>query len=198
MQRVSVVLASLAFVWLGLATPSRAATVQLQDIFDPADLLFAKDSEGICIGDNATDTVSGEAAGCLSLLYSITLSPEAFTSASLDLYLRDDGDHGNNPEAVRITLDSIVAGEYSIVNSPFTFDVLASISPDGLLNVFLERGSQGQGQADFYFDKGVLNAEWDDGTDVDAVPEPASLLLIGAGFAAAAYRRRMGRGRSIG
>jgi phosphoribulokinase len=189
-----------ALVCLGSASPVRAASVQLQDIFDPADVLFSKDSAGICVGDNGTDTVSGQDAGCFSLLYSIALTPDSLISASLDLYLRDDDDRGHNPEAVRVTLDGNLAGEYLVIDSPFKFDVLANISADGLLSVFLERGSQGQGQSDFYFDKSILNAEWEEGgtdTEVDTIPEPTMLLLMGAGVAGAAFNRQIRRRRRI-
>jgi hypothetical protein len=195
MKRVSVLLAAAMVTLLGNASFARATT--LTDTFDPTDVLFGKQSESVCTGDNATDSVTGADAtnGCFSLVYSILLTgytdpPDSLVSATLDLYLYDDGDPGHNPETVRITLNDDLEGQFSIANSPFNFDVVAQITPEGTLEVLLERGTQGQGQADFYFDKGVLNAEWDDGTDVDEVPEPATFLLTGAGLGAAAYRRR--------
>jgi hypothetical protein len=193
MQRFSVTLIAAVIAVFGSASVARASTIQ--DIFDPSNVLFGKQSDGICTGDNTTDTVSGQdATGCFSLLYSIILTgytnpPDSLVSASLDLYLLDDTDPGNNPETVSITLDGNLEGQYSVANSPFNFDVFASVSPDGLLNVFLERGTKGSGQADFYFDKGILNAEWRDG-ETNTVPEPTTMALMGTGAAMAAYRRR--------
>jgi hypothetical protein len=54
--------------------------------------------------------------------------------------------------------------------------------------------SSGGGQADFFFDKGVLNAEWQDSVidttgDPSTVPEPATMFLMGSGLLTAGYRR---------
>lgn len=183
-----------------LATASRGGAATISDVFDPADQLFGKQSDGVCVGNNVTDTITGtDANGCGELSYLIQLvgynqPPDTLTSATLSLTLYDDKDSGKAPETVIVTLDGDLQGTFSIANSPFMFNVFANVQPDGMLTVLLQRGAKGGGQADFYFDKGVLNAEWQEGGGIDTsgdptVPEPATMFLMSSGLGSMAYRR---------
>jgi len=187
-----------------------AAPIPITDVFDPTpDTLFGpQQSSGACTGTNdpgtATDSVSGQVNGsCYTLDYTQDISaqftiPPGLSSASLDLYFYDNTDPGNgNPESVTVTVDlgqTLVTDQTITTNSTssnpdqFTFNVLTYVA-DGILNVKLTQGSAGQGQADFYFAKSVLNATWDPGDDETPLPEPVSLLLFGGGIGAVITRQ---------
>jgi len=187
------------------ARPSRAGSIT--DIFDPTDQLFGKQSDAVCTGTNnagvLTDTVSGQdTSGCFSLAYQYDISgqinPPPLTGATLDLYFYDDPDPGNgNPETAIIQVDlgevlginttyTITTGSTSGSPSTATFNVLALLN-DGVLDVFLQRGQKGTGQADFFFAEGILNATT--GDDETPLPEPVSLLLFGGGIGAVITRQ---------
>jgi hypothetical protein len=138
-------------------------------------------------GADATD-------GCKTLEYTIIISgysnpPDTGITAEMTLTLRDNDD--TPPETVVINLDSLE--ETHTLNAfPLTITVTSEVQADGSLQVKISVGDQGQGQADFIFDKSVLNASWTDGEDPDpnSVPEPATLLLTGVGLGVAGLRRR--------
>jgi hypothetical protein len=114
------------------------------------------------------------------------------------LYFYDNNDPGGgNPESVTVTVDlgqTLVTDQTITTNSTdttpdqFTFNVLTYVA-DGILNVKLTQGSAGQGQADFFFAKSVLNATWDPGDDETPLPEPVTLLLFGGGLGAVLTRQ---------
>jgi len=186
-----------------LATASRAGAGTITDVFDPTDQLFTSGGAA-CVGTNGlTDVITGASstAGCSSLAYLIQLvgysqPPDTLTSASLELTFRDDTDRGRgNPETVVVTLNNVLQGSFTIANSPFNFDVKTIVKPNGDLDVLLAVGQQGTGQADFLFEKSVLNAAWTDGDgEIDPqsaspVPEPATMFLMSSGLGTMAYRR---------
>jgi PEP-CTERM motif len=201
---------------LALAVPAQAATINYTSTFDPSDVLFDV-SGGSCTGTNyedlTPDTVSGFIGGkCDSLSYGHTLvgyslPPDTLISADLYLYFRDDSDPSNpnssgNPESVHIELDSCIftpcLGDVALNNASQTtvhYGVFWEVLLDGSLAVNLSVGTQGIGQNDFFFRRSELNAVWED-PDIELIPEPASLLLFGGGFALIAGRLRRARNRA--
>ncbi len=197
---------AVALALFGLVTPAHASSYT--STFNPTDVLFDKNG-GTCHGsndetDDTNDAVTGFGVdnSCFSLEYLHTLvgfsdPPDTLTEAELKLYFYDASDPGQgNPEAVIITLtgllNQLVVGEVPLTTNgsdTLTYSALLTIGSDGLLNVLLELGKQGSGQADFYFAKGVLNGKWTD-EDIQLIPEPASMLLLGSGLAAVTARAR--------
>jgi hypothetical protein len=195
-----------AVLVLGTAGGAQASSITYEDVFSPGAVYFDDHVNTACIGTNlagtGSDTVAGSPCQSLAFTHDLALGgfevlQDSLTSAFLDLYFYDDHDPGNNPEAVRITLDGSLTGEYPILSGStssslfkLNFNVLTQVSSDGLLHVLLERGAQGQGQGDFFFARSVLTAEWATGERTTPVAEPGSLLLLALGMAAAVTGRR--------
>jgi hypothetical protein len=167
-------------------------------MFNPADLLF-DNSGGTCTGDNDTDTVSGQVAGkCSSLTFAHTITgfsdpPDTLNGATLSLFFHDDAEGESAADKVDITLGSSPTFDFTLANintpgssSPGALTVTALVSPGGLLTVQLERKS-----GDFYFAHSVLSGSFENNPalDIDAVPEPANLVLLGIGLLAISRTR---------
>ena len=218
MQRCLQRAAILTLATLAFASSTYASSLSYTSTFDPTDVYFSKNG-GACTGsnfeDSTPDTVSGQtASGCSELdfqhlLDGYVVPGDTLLSATLDLYFHDDSDPSNsrdgNPESVTIvldqgSLDELQLGEMLLLNSSATtlhYNVFAQLLDTNLLQVTLGLGQQGFGQNDFYFLRSELTASWSPRSDDDAgeasvaVPEPASLLLLGGGIAAAFARRRL-------
>jgi hypothetical protein len=197
------------------ASQASAAPIPIQDLYDPADVLFDQvvGGTGACTGTNPGHDATGDissAATCNSLSFQHSLLPEFdpvlhdLLSASLTLYFRDDETmvQGVAEEYVLSLEGSTVATQTisSGISSSYSYDVQAQMNPDGLLQVLISRTGPGtSSDNDFWFEKSIVNAEYDREADVvPSAPEPASLLLFGVGLVGAGRQIRKRRQRQQG
>ena len=149
-----------------------ASPISFTDTFNPADVLFDGQSNASCVGNNTTDTVSGQSGiACESLTWTHVLggfdpATDSLSSAWLTLTVRNDSGTNNQSDNFDIVLDLLQIGDTSV--------------PDSTVSTSLTFTSA-NGNHSFYFEQSVLTAE---GTRLDQealapvpVPEPASLMF---------------------
>jgi hypothetical protein len=192
-------LAIALFTTFVAAAPVAAATITFSDTFDPADVFLSDAVTQECVGTNDPDLVA-PVGDCKTLSFSQTLlgysnPPDVLQSATLTLYLRDDFGSGDGTDKFTLTGDLtslFTTPDEPNVNSNFgVVSVFAQVLGDGVVNLLLTAT-----EGDFYFEKAVLNASWGENSDNEEpapVPEPASLLLLGAGAIIVAHRVRRAR-----
>lgn len=190
------------------SAPASAAPITIVDTFDPDGFLGMGTTGVACTGVNGpgvggtNDTIVNDSDPCSSLYFELSLGalyqnpPDTLTSATLDLILKDDNG-SDEAESFTLFLDgSAVLTNVAVVGTANNVDYFAGsvstqVSPDGMLQVFLQVVS-----GDFRFGSSTLNARFEDNGDNQEpapVPEPASLLLFGAGAVMVGHRIRKAR-----
>lgn len=187
-----------SFALMAAVSPVSAATITFQDTFAPADNVFMNaTSSAECIGTSGLVDTVAPAGSCKTLSFTQELTgytnpPDVLQSASLSIWIRDDGGGGDGAEKFTLNLDGFTpwTAQAPGNSGPVQFgpvSIFAQVVADGLLSVLLTAND-----GDFYFVSSILNAEWIENSSVEAVatPEPASLFLFGAGAAFIAFRLR--------
>ena len=173
------------------------------DTYDPTNDVYFADGGAACTFDNLSTTCES-----LAYIHDLTLygfipgasSDDQIIDGLLEIVLRDD-ENDRPSEGFKITLNGLLQPGTEPAAVPFSFNdisgsLLASLQADGLLNVTLSHQ-----HGDFIFDRSTFIANGtresesptsgsDDQPTTTAVPEPASIALLSAGFFGLIVRRR--------
>ena len=180
-------LAAGALIALGAPVAASAASVTYTDTVP---------GSHTCISDTAPAACNGGATSIASTTFTFDITDDGFapgtliTSAQITLELSDDGGSPDAGEKITLTLDltPVTYNDNANHQALITLSDFSALDDNGKIIVVL-----GASTGDYFFDGATLTVVDDASAAAAAVPAPAALLILGAGVAATAWRRRGAR-----